>query len=256
MNITVLMENKAPKHLVCEHGLSLHMEYRGHSVLLDAGASGRFAENAATLGVDLSGVEIAALSHGHWDHADGLGAFFEANTRAMLCARPAILEPEWLGDGEAREFIGVNPALLERYAARFDLADGPREILPGLHLIPDAVVHEQSLVAETAQGLIVMNSCCHAGAGFIVRDLLARFPGRKVYAILGGFHLMGLRSPDSLDVAPGIVKNLGHWLCDEMGVEQIYTGHCTGGPAFALLKEELGERVHSLQTGDVLHFED
>lgn len=256
MKVTVLMENHAPDPLVCEHGLSLHVEYRGHSVLLDAGASGRFAENAAALGVDLSGVEVAVLSHGHWDHGDGLGAFFQANGRARLCARPAILEPEWLDDGEEREFIGVDPALLERYAPRLDLHDGPRELLPGLHLIPDAVAHEQSLVAETGRGLVVMNSCCHAGAGFIVRDLLARFPGQRVYAVLGGFHLMGKRSPDSLGVAPGVVKNLGRWLCDEMGVEHIYTGHCTGGPAFQLLKETLGERVRYLQTGDVVEFED
>ena len=256
MKITVLMENHAPEHLVCEHGLSLHVAYQGRSVLLDAGSSGRFAENAAALGVDLAGVELAVLSHGHWDHADGLGAFFEANDRARLCARPGILEPEWLDAEGGREFIGVNPALLERYADRLDLADGPREVLPGLHLVPDAVAHEQSLVAETARGLVVMNSCCHAGAGFIVRDLLERFPGKKVYAILGGFHLMGLRSPDSLGVAPGVVRNLGHWLCDEMGVERIYTGHCTGGPAFALLKEELGDKVRYLQTGDVLDFED
>ena len=256
MKITVLMENHAPDALVCEHGLSLHMEYRGRNVLLDAGASGRFAENAAALGVDLSAVELAVLSHGHWDHADGLGAFFEANARARLYARPAILEPEWLDAGGEREFIGVNPALLERYAARLDLDDGPREILPGLHLVPDAVAHEQSLVAETARGLVVMNSCCHAGAGYIVRDLLERFPGQKVHAVLGGFHLMGLRSPDSLGVAPGIVKNLGRWLCGEMGVEQIYTGHCTGGPAFALLMVELGDKVHHLQTGDTISFED
>ena len=78
IKVTVLMENTSPGSLIHEHGLSLHLSYRGHSVLLDAGSSGRFTDNAAALGVDLSAAEAAALSHGHWDHADGLGAFSPA----------------------------------------------------------------------------------------------------------------------------------------------------------------------------------
>ena len=78
MKVTVLMENTSPECLLHEHGLSLHLSYEGHSVLLDAGSSGRFTENAAVLGVDLAAVEKAALSHGHWDHADGLAAFLPA----------------------------------------------------------------------------------------------------------------------------------------------------------------------------------
>ena len=148
----------------------------------------------------------------------------------------------------------MSPALIEQFRHRFDLADGPRDLLPGLHLIPDAVEHEQSLVAETAKGLVVMNSCCHAGAGYIVKDILSRFPGERVYAILGGFHLMGSGGTATLGVAPGIVRNLAHWLTDELGVAQVYTGHCTGGPAFALLQEELGEKLTYLRTGLTLEF--
>lgn len=252
MKVTVLMENTSPDCLLHEHGLSLHLSYEGHSVLLDAGSSGRFTENAASLGVDLSAVGKAALSHGHWDHADGLAAFFACNAAAPVYARPAALLPRYRGkDGS---YDGVSPALIEQFRSRFDLADGPRELLPGLHLIPDAVDHEQSLVAETDKGLVVMNSCCHAGAGYIVKDILSRFPGRKVYAILGGFHLMGHGGTATLGVAPGIVRNLAHWLTDELGVEQICTGHCTGEPAFALLREELGDRLTYLRTGLILDF--
>lgn len=255
MKITVLVENTSPADLLHEHGLSLHLAYEGHSYLLDAGSTGRFTENAEALGVDLAGVERAALSHGHYDHADGLAAFFAVNTAAPVLARPAVTAPYYteLASGE-QKFIGVNPALFDQYRDRFDLEDGPRALAPGLWLIPDAVVHEQSLVAETARGLVVMNSCCHAGAGYIVKDILARFPGQRVHAILGGFHLVGRHGMNSLGVAPGIVKNLGTWLGDELGVEHVYTGHCTGIPAFDLLQETLGHRLHHLSTGDVICF--
>lgn len=88
LRITVLMENTAREGLEAEHGLSFFLEYRGRCFLLDAGSSGRFADNAQKLGVDLDGVELAALSHGHYDHADGLRAFFALNDRAPVYIRP------------------------------------------------------------------------------------------------------------------------------------------------------------------------
>ena len=75
MKVTVLMENTSPDCLLHEHGLSLHLSYEGHSVLLDAGSSGRFTENAAALGVDLSAVEKDALSQCHLYHAVGMYEF-------------------------------------------------------------------------------------------------------------------------------------------------------------------------------------
>ena len=89
MRFVVLMENTAPEGsgLRAEAGLSFYLEYRGHKLLLDAGSSGRFADNAAALGVDLSQVELAVLSHGHFDHSDGLRRFFTVNQRAKVYAR-------------------------------------------------------------------------------------------------------------------------------------------------------------------------
>lgn len=254
MRVTVLMENTSPEGLLHEHGLSLHIAYQGRSILLDGGSSGRFVRNAAALGVDLRRVDAAVLSHGHYDHADGLSAFCEANAAAKIHARPAVREPDYVQVGPVKKFIGVSPALLARFGDRFELADGPRELFPGLHLVPDAAHGEQSLVAETAGGLVVMNSCCHAGPGPIVRDILARFPGQAVRALVGGFHLMGLMGAKTLGAAPGDVKALARLLTDELGVSEIYTGHCTGAPAFQLLSDERPDQIHPLRTGDVLEF--
>ena len=57
LTITVLAENSDGKGLCGEHGLSLHIEYEGRRYLLDAGATGLFAENAAKLGLSLTEVE-------------------------------------------------------------------------------------------------------------------------------------------------------------------------------------------------------
>ena len=89
MKIIVLAENTAPEGsgLKPEHGLSLYLEYAGKKLLLDAGASGCFADNAERLGVDLAAVELAVLSHGHYDHAGGLARFFQLNTSAPVYYR-------------------------------------------------------------------------------------------------------------------------------------------------------------------------
>ena len=174
------------------------------------------------------------------------------NRTAQIHARPAAVEDDVLHG----EHVGLNPGLFRRHARRFDLADGPRKLAEGLHLIPDAVSHEQSLAAETAEGLVVLNSCCHAGVDHILDSIRARFPGKPIRAVLGGFHLMGTGGTSTLGPAPEEVRALARRLRDGLNVREVCTGHCTGAPAYALLAEELGKRLRPLTTGAVFEYPD
>ena len=49
MKATVIVDNKKSEDLKGEWGLCIYIEYRGQNILLDAGASGLFAENVAKL---------------------------------------------------------------------------------------------------------------------------------------------------------------------------------------------------------------
>ena len=217
MNVTVLMENTALEGcgLAVEHGLSLYIRYRGRELLLDAGSSGRFADNAQALGVDLSAVETAVLSHGHYDHADGLRRFFQINSRAKVYMRPGAAGGYFAMDPGRPRYIGIHRDILEQSRDRFVSVEGPYALMEGAWLIPDTVRdpafagradnlayrrgeddfipddyrHEQSLVLEGERGLAVFNSCSHTGIVNIVRGVLEQFPGRKVHAVVGGFHM-------------------------------------------------------------------
>ena len=61
MHLRVLMDNIAWDNLIGEWGLSLLIDFSGHSILLDAGATGRFVENARAMGVNLKDVEVCEL---------------------------------------------------------------------------------------------------------------------------------------------------------------------------------------------------
>lgn len=278
MKITVLMENTALEGcgLTPEHGLSLYIEHRGKKLLLDAGSSGKFADNAQALGVDLSAVEAAALSHGHYDHADGLRRFFQINSRAKVYARPSAGGPHFSMGKDGPYFIGIHRDICTQFRDRFAAVEGLYELTEGAWLVPDMVRetsgrsdgllykrgeddfipddfrHEQSLVLEGEKGLVVLNSCSHGGIVNIVRGVLDQFPGRKVYAVVGGLH-MAAKGQGALNCTPEYVFRVADAL-KELGVEEIHTGHCTGETALGLLKERFGPGCHALATGQVLNF--
>jgi 7,8-dihydropterin-6-yl-methyl-4-(beta-D-ribofuranosyl)aminobenzene 5'-phosphate synthase len=62
MRAVILSDNVSNCALRAEWGLSVYIEYEGHALLLDTGASGLFAENADALGLDLGAVEFGVLS--------------------------------------------------------------------------------------------------------------------------------------------------------------------------------------------------
>ena len=85
MKCTVLVENTSlNEHYRCEHGLSLFIETAGQRILFDTGQSDLFAENAEKLGVDLSQVDFAVISHGHYDHGGGIQKFLDINHSAPV----------------------------------------------------------------------------------------------------------------------------------------------------------------------------
>ena len=265
MHLRVLMDNIEWNGLIGEWGLSLLIDYAGHSILLDAGATGRFVENARAMGVNLKDVDLCVLSHGHYDHADGFESFFEENGRAKVYLQRAASGRYYGKKWCFRRYIGMDRTMLRDNAERFVWVDGAQEILPGAHLIPhstpglkaiaarsnlymrsgrrlepDSFLHEQSLVLEENGGLVVFNSCSHAGPDNILREVRAALPDRPVRAYVGGLHLFCLREGEVRALA-GRVR--------ETGMARICTGHCTGQRAFELLREELGEGVTQLCTG-------
>ena len=129
MKITALTENTSQAGLPTEHGLSLFIETTEHRILFDTGQSELFAENAKRLKVDLGIVDIAVISHGHFDHGGGLKTFLQINSVAPVYISRYAFEPYYRSDGE---YIGLDLSLKEN--DRFHFTEDVTEIGSGLTL--------------------------------------------------------------------------------------------------------------------------
>ena len=119
-------------------------------------------------------------------------------------------------------------------------------------LQPDDFAHELSVVFRTEEGLVVCNSCSHAGLVTIVEEVQAVFPGERIAAFLGGLHMKGRKDGQEIcTFSAEEIEALAERL-KEKQVGKIYTGHCTGGPGLALLRNCMGEQVEALTTGKVI----
>lgn len=136
MRATVLVDIEAQGPCESEWGLSILIEHREHATLLDAGASGLFAENARKLGVDLAAVNVAALSHAHYDHSDGFDAFFQVNDAAKLFVAASARENCYDTEDGKLCYIGVSRGLFARHAHRIECVSRPTEIAPDVWALP------------------------------------------------------------------------------------------------------------------------
>lgn len=258
MNVWVLMENtQYTPAFACEHGLSLYLETGEGNILFDTGASPAFAENARLLGVDLAGVDLAVLSHGHYDHGGGLKRFLELNRHG-----PVYLSSHAFGQyfNASGAYIGLDPSLkghprlipvedsldLGPWASVLSCAGQPSpfpldsagltQLTHGVRR-PDAFLHEQYLLLRQGGRRIVISGCSHRGVLNILTWL-------RPDVFIGGFHFMkqplGPQGNPLLDQAAQVMLSTP---------TQYYTGHCTGAAQYAYLKEKMGDRLHALSAG-------
>lgn len=253
MRIVTLMENTASRDtLAAEHGLSLYIETGDCKLLFDAGQSGAFADNAEKLGIDLAQVDVAVLSHGHYDHGGGLTRFLRINDKAAVWMSPYAFDLHYNASGKD---IGLDPILQGSPRIRF--AEEGQRLGPGLTLysrigcpygiqpfgltvregsmqVPEDFRHEQYLLIEEAGKRVLISGCSHRG----ILNIMQWF---RPDVLVGGFHFMTL-DPQSEDLAQAAAA-LKRYPC------RYYTGHCTGQEQFTTLKDIMGQRLQGLSGG-------
>lgn len=261
--ISIITDNNPSNTLKGEWGLCLLIKYNHQNILVDAGASNLFLTNMEALGEKVEDVDMMVLSHAHYDHANGIPAFFEHNTKAKLYVRESTAADCYMKVFLFKRYIGIPKTMMLDYKDRIEKVSNIQEVSKSVYLVPhstkdltligkrekmyrktsqgwtlDDFSHEQSLVLETDQGLLIVNSCSHGGVENIIHEVKEAFPDKTIYGYIGGFHLYN-KTSDEVKVVAEPLKEL----------EYVCTGHCTGDKAYDILKGQLGGHLHKLQVG-------
>ena len=205
MKISILVDNTSKEGFEHVHGFSAVLD-ANKKILFDIGPNDLFVENARKMNVDLDEIDTIVLSHGHWDHGDGLKFISDKSlithpnsfvlrfrkesktpvglgmTKDEIESRFQVKEsksPYWITDKMV--FLGEIPRAndFEARATTFTLGDGSA----------DFVMDDSAVAIKCSKGLIVLSGCAHAGICNTVSYAKEVCGENKVYAVLGGFHL-------------------------------------------------------------------
>ena len=276
ISATIVVENSASSSkpsVLAQHGLSIFLELKHGSqsmrILWDAGASSEIMlHNADALDIDLHYLDMICLSHGHYDHTGGLMGILQQRTnRIYVLAHPEIFSPK-LKSQPALKFIGLPFSRAEAEAAGAIIleARGPVAIAPGLtttgevpriesfeevegfwtvkdgQYCQDIIPDDQSLAVNiSGKGLAVITGCAHSGIINTIRQAQKITGVERLYAVIGGFHLMGA-DEGRIEATAKALRELDPAI--------VRPGHCTGQKAVCRLQEVLGERCRPLAVGD------
>ena len=255
MKIVTLIENTSvSEEITAEHGLSLYIETENTRILFDMGQSDAFVRNAQKLGIDISKVDFAVLSHGHYDHGGGLCAFLQVNQTAPVYIHKTAFGDHYNG---TRKYIGLDPAF--RTESRLVFTEGTLAITPQIlltdcnHLnwqndhyglnrkendvfLPDDFRHEQYLQITEGKKQILLSGCSHKG----ILNIASYF---QPNILVGGFHLNKVDDTQILEETAVRLRAINI---------RYYTGHCTGNKQYAIMKEIMGDQLHSIPAGTVI----
>lgn len=258
MRIVTLLENTSHNDaLTAEHGLSLYIETENKRILFDAGQTDAFAHNAENLGIDLSLVDFAVLSHGHYDHGGGLSRFLELNDHAPIYMSAHAFGLHYNG---TEKYIGLDQSIRCCDRIRFiteeiSLCDGiilhccentpmtyptnpfGLKKLENDHFVDEDFCHEIYMSIDISGKKVLFSGCSHRG----ILNIIHCF---RPDICIGGFHFSKLKVTGKDAI---FLEEAANTLLQSPAV--FYTGHCTGSEQYYFMKTFMGNRLHALSCG-------
>lgn len=246
-------------------GFAALVEYGGRRILFDTGNNaGIFEQNVAKLGVDLTRLDAAVISHRHGDHTSGLPLLLERNAGVKIYVPQELA---FFKNAVPSAFFGrypdVAPTLRyfdgkppERWESgtpweqgHFEMVSKTTEILPGFYVITaqsrkvgTVEMWETALAVRTPKGLAVIVGCSHPGVEKMLEQAAKIDP--KLYTVTGGFHLVMTPREE--------VERVATLLRDTLKIERVAPGHCTSELGFAVFLEQFKDRFDHAGVGAVI----
>jgi 7,8-dihydropterin-6-yl-methyl-4-(beta-D-ribofuranosyl)aminobenzene 5'-phosphate synthase len=278
-----LIEGEFRASILAEHGFSALVRTtaggKTHTLLFDFGFSAEgAAQNAKTLGIDMTDVEAITLSHGHSDHTGGMNKMTALIGRKNIpfVVHPAVFKsPRYLKVSEefkinfpklTREMVkqaGLSVIESEKPYPLFDntilfLGEITRSTdfekgFPIAHFVEDGVEKWDAIEDDTSivmnlkeKGLVILSGCAHAGIINTVTYARKVTGIDKVHAVMGGFHLSGALFEPIIQRTTEEMKKLAP--------RYIIPVHCTGRKAVINMEREMPDEFILNMSGTKLTF--
>ena len=237
---------------VGDWGFGALVECDSTRILFDSGGRKYVVrDNAKELHIDLSKVRTVVLSHGHPDHTAGWLTLRQGLSKgnkdalSITYVAPDFFNPVVYPSGKKYDLRPDSAAYLAS-GGHVEVVKNWKEIAPGIFLtgndiprvypeknypaslkrlnehgqiIRDTVPEDMSMVISTLQGLVVLTGCGHSGTVNLFTAVKKHFPAEKIYAAIGGFHLLAA-SDQQIEWTAKALK--------EAGVRYFMGAHCTG----------------------------
>jgi len=224
VRMVVLNDNEPGEGLINEWGWSVYLESDKWRILFDADTDPRVIEhNSRVLGVDLSRIDFAVLSHHHGDHSGG----FEYVGRV----KPGVTVYVPPGSTSYLKHMGLKPVVIEEPVEIAPDAWSTGPLRPGLWGISEHAL----AVKINGLGLLLVVGCSHPGADKLAERAVA-VTGTGIYMIIGGFH----EPPRS------VIDNLSRL------AKQICPAHCSGVAAKEYTSRKYPDKYCSVRTGSII----
>ena len=267
--ITILSTMLSDSH-IGEWGFSAMIEVDGERILFDAGSrENTVVQNAKELSINLDNIDNIFLSHNHKDHTGGLITLKKEYPNSFKKAHVGegifYSRPNAEGDDN---YILSNKNTLENLGIKFISHKNPTQPIPGLwttgqvprkydeknwsgvskmidskgNIVEDIIPEDQSLFFDTENGIVLISGCGHAGLANTLDYVQKIIPGRPIYKIIGGFHLLKLNN-DKLEWTAKKMR--------EAGVNYFVGAHCTGLNSTYSIRNFLGLTSESALVGSV-----
>lgn len=271
MTITSLIENTTSCGLETEHGLSLYIQLDNEqNILFDMGQSDLFIKNASHLELSMADVDIAIISHGHYDHGGGLTHFLSHNTHAPVYIHQDAFLPHFSQREEGMTYIGLDPKL--EHQPRLVKCGDVTTIHPHLTLFADTqgkmcyphgnrllfgpdehtndtFTHEQHLIIQEGNQTVLVAGCAHQGIVNIMQRCV-EITGHAPTAVVAGLHLVksGLNKADEETFIRCLATEMMRYKNT-----RYYTMHCTGEEQYMLLKSMMANQIAYLACGNQIN---
>jgi len=258
------------KELTKDWGFSALVEHDGKRILFDSGNNAEiFERNVKALGVDLTKIDFAVISHRHADHATGVKYLLKVNPTVTIYVPAdgangfggmpvpaAFFRPDAELPAKMRYFGGTPPEHVDSGklydTANIVLVSKMTEVMPGVFLVRTVSekkgtleLPELTLAIKRPNGLLLVDGCSHAGIEAILEAASTIDPRTEI--VFGGLHLV-TTPVEEIDALVGNLQT-------KWKVQRIAPGHCTGEPAFARLQKAFGERYVYAGLGTVVAVE-